>query len=114
MTTTSNQSGIYILRLLVVIVAFVGLPSFPLLFAGFIPERYRWIFFLWLPVGFLLWSRLSRRLLVESRYTCPRCNKKVARFEVVERADVGDLYLSCSDCGFREKSDAVAWHPPSG
>jgi DNA-directed RNA polymerase subunit RPC12/RpoP len=114
MTTTSNESGLYILRLLVVIIAFVGLPSFPFLFLSFVPERYRWIFLLWIPLGFWLWSRLSRRLLVESRYICPKCSKKIARIEVVERGDVGDVYLACPVCGFREKSDDVAWHAPSG
>jgi predicted RNA-binding Zn-ribbon protein involved in translation (DUF1610 family) len=114
MTTTSNQSGLYILRLLVVVLAFVGLPSFPFLFLGLVPEHYRWIFLLWLPLGFWLWSRLSRRLLVESRYTCPNCSKKIARIEVAECDNAGGVYLSCPACGFREKSDDVSWHSPSG
>lgn len=114
MTTTSNQSGLYILRLLLVIIAFVGLPIFPFVFFDFIPERFRWMLLLWIPLGFWLWGRLSRRLLVESRYTCPRCSTKVARIEVMEEGDTGHVYLSCPNCGFREKSDAVAWHVPSG
>jgi DNA-directed RNA polymerase subunit RPC12/RpoP len=113
MTTTSNQSGLYVLRLLIVILAFVGLPFFPILFLGFVPERYRWIFLLWLPLGFWLWARLSRRLLVEGRYTCPKCSKKVARIEVVD-GKVGDVYVACPACGFRQKSDDVSWHAPSG
>jgi hypothetical protein len=114
MTTTSNQSGLYILRILVVFVAFVGLPCFPFLFLGLIPESFRWLLLLWLPVGFLLWTRLSRRLLVESRYTCPKCSKKAARIEVVEDGDTGRVFLACPACGFREESDDVAWHAPSG
>src|SRR5262245_27860763 len=114
MTTTSNQSGLYILRVLVVIISWVGLPSVPFLFFNIVPQRYRWILLLWIPVGFWLWYRLSRRLLVESRYTCPKCNKKIARIEVVDRGDVGDVFLTCPACGFREKSDDVAWHAPSG
>ena len=114
MTTASNQSGLYILRLLVVIVAFVGLPSFPLLFLGFIPENFRWLFLFWIPIGFLLWMRLSRLLLVGSRYTCPKCSRKVARIEVVEKREAGTVFLACPACGFREKSDDVAWHAPTG
>ena len=114
MTTTSNQSGLYILRLIVVILAFPTFPAFPILFIDHIPENYRWIFLPWVPFAFWLWFRLSRRMLVDSRYTCPKCNKKTARIEVVEHGDVGDVFLTCACCGFREKSDDVAWHSPSG
>ena len=114
MTTTSNQSGIYLLRLLVVMIAFVGLPSFPILILDYVPERFRWVVLLLIPFGFWFWSRLSRRLLVDSRYICPKCSKKIARMEGVERGDVGDIYLTCPACGFRKKSDDVAWHAPSG
>jgi predicted RNA-binding Zn-ribbon protein involved in translation (DUF1610 family) len=114
MTTTNNQSGLYILRILIVIVAFVGVPFFPFLFLGRVAEHYHWIALLWIPFGFWVWSRLSRRLLVESRYSCPNCDKSIARIEVVEREGGGAVYLTCPGCGFREKSEVVAWHPPSG
>jgi len=114
MTTTSKQSGLYILRIFVVFAAFVGLPFFPVLFLGFIPESFRWPILLWIPVGFILWARLSRRLLVEGRYTCPQCSKRIARVEVVEEGDTGLVFFVCPECGFRGKSDSVAWHAPSG
>lgn len=114
MTTTSKQSGLYILRIFIVFVAFVALPFFPILFFGLIPESFRAPLLLWIPIGFMLWARLSRRLLVESRYTCPKCSRKTARIDVVEDGDTGHVFLACPDCGFREKSDDIAWHAPSG
>jgi DNA-directed RNA polymerase subunit RPC12/RpoP len=114
MTNMSKQSGFYILRFFVVLIAFLGLPFFPFLFLGFIPENFRWLFLLWVPVGFFLWARLSRRLLVTSRYTCPKCARKIARIEVVEDGDKGHVFIACPNCGFREKSDSIAWHAPSG
>jgi Zn ribbon nucleic-acid-binding protein len=110
MTTTSNQSGLYILRLFVVGIAFVGLPALPILFLSLVVEGYRWIFLLWLPFAFWIWARLSRRLLVEGRYTCPKCSMKGARIEVVEEGEIGHVFLVCPICGFREKSDDVEWH----
>jgi hypothetical protein len=84
MTTTTKLSRLYILRIFVVLIAFVSLPAWPFAFLAFIPERFRWILLLWMPVGFILWGRLSRRLLVESRYNCPQRSRKIAQAEVLE------------------------------
>lgn len=32
--------------------------------------------------------------------------------QVVEGEHAADVYLVCPACGFREKSDDVAWHSP--
>jgi len=82
--------------------------------ARLVPQHFRWLLLLWILVGLYLWARLSRWLLVESCYTCPKCSKKTARIEVVESGDTGRIFLACPACGFREESDDVVWHAPSG
>ncbi|PAW86383.1 MAG: hypothetical protein B9S33_08175 [Pedosphaera sp. Tous-C6FEB] len=107
MTTTSKQSGLYVARIIAAGVALVALPAFPLAFASMIPERFRWMLLLWIPLGLFLWFRLSRRLLVKSSYTCPQCSQQKAQMDVIE--GTGDVFLTCRSCGFREKSTVVAW-----
>ncbi len=109
MTSTGNQAGLYILRLLVVGVAFVGLPSLPILVITHIPEGYRWLILIWLPFAFWIWSRIAQRLLVAACYVCPGCGRKIAKIEITPRGDVGDVFLACPGCGFREKTD-IAWY----
>jgi DNA-directed RNA polymerase subunit RPC12/RpoP len=106
-TTTNQQSGLYAARLFVVMVALVGLPFLPVVFADSIPERFRWLMLLWLPLGFFLWARLARRLLMKASYKCPQCNQQQARMDVTE--GTGEVFLACRSCGFREKSKVVAW-----
>ena len=103
----SDQSGIYILRLIVVGFALVGIPFAPFVFFDHVPESMRWLFLLWIPVGLILWAMLSRRLLVLSRYSCPACKKRTMAVEVVEEGETGHVYFVCSACGLREKSDDV-------
>lgn len=107
MTTTREQSELYAARIIAVGVAWVALPFLPIAFAGWIPERFQWIPWLWIPLGFYLWARLARRLLVKVSYTCPQCNQQQAQMEVVKGA--GDVFLTCRSCGFREKSKFIAW-----
>lgn len=107
MTTTNKQSGLYVARLFVVVVALVVLPFLPFVFAEAIPQRLRWLVLLWIPVGFFLWARLSRRLLVKASYLCPQCSQMKAQMDVVE--GTGEVFLTCRSCGFREKSTVVAW-----
>ena len=107
MTTTNKQSGLYVARLIAVGVALVALPSLPFPFAGWIPEGFRWMLLLWIPLGLFLWSKLARRLLVKASYTCPQCSQQQAQVEVVE--GTGEVFLTCSSCCFREKSKVIAW-----
>lgn len=107
MTTTNQHSGLYVTRLLVVVIALVALPFLPVVFADSIPERFRWLVLVWIPAGLSLWFRLSRRLLVKSSYKCPQCSQQKAQMDVVQ--GTGDVFLTCRSCGFREKSTVVAW-----
>jgi len=107
MTTTSQQSGLYVARIIAVGVGLVALPFLPLVFANSIPDQFRLLLLLWIPLGLLLYSRLARRLLVKASYTCRQCSQHKARMDVAE--GTGEVFLTCCSCGFREKSNVVAW-----
>jgi DNA-directed RNA polymerase subunit RPC12/RpoP len=115
MTTTSKQTYRYIARMITSALLFVVLPSLPLIVVSICfrdpdvaPALVRLAVFLWIPIGFYGWWRISGRLVVRARYSCPKCGSRDARFEPTE--DKEFLALVCPVCGFRERSDAIQFY----
>ena len=104
---TSDASGLYIVRLLIVTFALPVIPAAPFVFFDKVPESLRWVFLAWLPVGLIFWGIFSRHLLVSRPYTCPNCGVRKMTVEIVEKDEIGEVYFTCPTCGLRDKSDDV-------
>ena len=94
-------------------IGWVAIPAAPFALLPIVPPELRWILFIWLPFGFLIWAFLSRKLLVLKKYRCPQCGTDTAMIHVEETADSGIVYLRCP-CGYQERSRSAGWGGNSG
>ena len=105
MTTTTNQTKKWLVRVVICALLLVALPFGPAVFMVLIASNsppYPAIV-VWMLLSLILWWFIMRRIMSSASYTCPRCGGTSARFE-----RSGDfLYLVCPACGLRESSKYV-------
>jgi DNA-directed RNA polymerase subunit RPC12/RpoP len=68
-----------------------------------------WVHLIWIILGFYLWGRLSRCLLVTLPYYCSACGKPEALIVPEEEVEQTKMHYVCHSCGHKEPSE-VAWH----
>ena len=100
MTTTTQQTKRWLLRVVVCALLLVGLPIGPavvMVLAAYrdppYPAIILWMVFSLIPSWFI-----ARRIMSRASYTCPRCGGCKARFE----RSAETLDLICPACGFRD------------